>query len=163
MSNPNESSGSGPAATGCRVLLFRGRGIISALIRWQTRSVYSHAAILMPDGNIIESWQGEGVRTKKLTDWSNIDQFEVVGMTREQWIYAIEFARLQIGRGYDYLGVIRFVSRKSLPANKRWFCSELVFAALKQVGVSLLERIDAGEVSPGLLANSPLLKEVPRG
>lgn len=162
MSNPNESSGSGPAATGCRVLLFRGRGIISALIRWQTRSVYSHAALLMPDGKIIESWQGEGVRTKQLTDWSNIDQFEVVGMTSEQWIDAIEFARLQIGRGYDYLGVIRFISRRSMPANGRWFCSELVFMALRVAGVDLLARIEAGEVSPGVLALSPLLKEVPR-
>jgi hypothetical protein len=101
------------------VLLFRGKGVISTLIRWQTRGEYSHAALLMPDGMIVESWQGAGVRVTSLSDWSHID-------------------------------------RLSIP-NARWFCSELVFAALAHAGVHLFARIEPWAVSPGLLAISPLL------
>lgn len=142
------------------VLLFRGRGILSSLIRWQTRSAYSHAALHLGSGRIIESWQGAGVRVASLNDWSNVTQFRVRGMTGEQWQRALTFAHYEIGAGYDYLGVIRFVSRRRLPLNERWFCSELVFASLKFGGVRLLERTEAAEVSPGMLALSPLLEEV---
>lgn len=142
------------------VLLFRGRGILSSLIRWQTRSAYSHAALHLGSGRIIESWQGAGVRVASLNDWSNVTQFRVRGMTGEQWKRALRFADYEIGAGYDYLGVIRFVSRRRLPLNERWFCSELVFAALEAAGVRLLERTEAAEVSPGMLALSPLLEEV---
>jgi uncharacterized protein YycO len=143
------------------ILLFRGRGILSTLIRWQSRGKYSHAAILLPNGRIVESWQGSGVRIKKLKDWRDIDAFAVPGMTTAQWDDAIEFAIGQVGKGYDYLGVLRFVSRRPSPENERWFCSELVFDALRHAGVDLFERIEGWAVSPGLLEISPRLEPVP--
>lgn len=144
-------------ALGCRILLFKGRGIVSTLIRWQTRSEYSHAAILLPDGTIIEAWQGAGVRRKIISDWTDVDSFMVTAMTPAQWASAIDFAAQQIGKGYDYKGVIRFLSRQSLKLDSRWFCSELVFAALERAGVAVLSRVDASEVSPAMLSLSPLL------
>lgn len=141
----------------CRVLLFRGRGAISTVVRWQTRSVYSHAALLLPDGRILESWQGSGVRIRELSDWSGIDRFRVAGITASQWGRAISFAEDQVGSGYDYISVLRFVSRRNAPENGRWFCSELVAAALQVAGVQLLARVDPAEVSPAMLSWSPLL------
>lgn len=143
------------------ILLFRGRGAVSALIRWQTRSVYSHAAILMPDGRIVEAWQGAGVRTTTLSDWQGIDRFAVPSLTDAQWRAASTFALRQVGQGYDYAGVARFLSRRDTPENGRWFCSELVFAAIQHAGLNLLERIPPAEVSPGHLALSPLLVPAP--
>jgi uncharacterized protein YycO len=139
------------------VLLFRGRGIISTLIRWQSRSPYSHAALLMPDGRIVESWQGDGVRVKTITDWTDIEVYYVQGMTDIQWEIALDFAMELVGSGYDYKAVMRFISRRPAADNERWFCSELVFAALEAAGVPLLARISAAAVSPGMLALSPLL------
>jgi uncharacterized protein YycO len=132
--------------------------LVSALIRWQTRGRYSHAAIRMRDGRIVESWQGAGVRTKWVKDWSGIDAYVVPGATDGQWDRAIGFALGQIGRGYDWWAIVRFVSRRAMPANDRWFCSELVFAALAAGGVRLLERVEASAVSPGTLAWSPGLE-----
>lgn len=139
------------------VLLFRGRGIISTLIRWQSRSQYSHAALLMPDGRIVESWQGAGVRTKPVTDWTDIEAYDVAGMSDHQWDLALDFAMELEGHGYDYRAVLRFVSRRPAADNERWFCSELVFAALQSAGVDLLSRISAAAVSPGMLSLSPRL------
>lgn len=143
---------------GPKLLLFHGRGLISATIRWQTRSSFSHAALLCPDGHtIIEAWQGAGVREKEIDDWDGVSAFNVTGMMPEHWAGALAFARAQVGKGYDYLGVLRFVSRGIRDDGQRWFCSELVFAALESVGVRLLHRIEARAVSPGLIAISPLL------
>lgn len=144
------------------ILLFKGRGIISTLIRWQTRSPYSHAAILLPDGSIVESWQGKGVRETELTDWRNIDVFYVPSATQEQWFNILFFMNSRIGKGYDYWGVIRFITRTNMPPNDKWFCSEIVFEAFKEAGINLLERIDPWEVSPGLLSLSPLLVPEPQ-
>lgn len=143
------------------ILLFRGQGVISALIRWQTRGAVSHAAILLPDGRVLEAWQGDGVRIKTLESWKDVEAYEIEGATELQWADAIQFAELQVGRGYDYLGIIRFISRKYLPENDRWFCSELVYKAFEVAGIKLFERINASEVSPGLLRVSPKLKPIP--
>ena len=100
-----------------------------------------------------------GVRVKKPTRWKDIDKFDVPDMTDDQWDAAIGFAKAQVGKGYDYWAIARFISRRHLPANNKWFCSELVFSAIKSVGVSLLERIYCDEVSPGVLSHSPMLKK----
>jgi uncharacterized protein YycO len=142
------------------VLLFRGRGLASTLIRWQTRSPYSHAALRLPDGRIIESWQTAGVRIQTLADWQGIDIFAVRGMGPSHWYVALNYATAQIGFSYDWLSVARFVTRRRTGADHRWFCSELVFASLAYAGVRLLERIDPAAVSPGHLALSPLLVQL---
>lgn len=143
-----------------RILLFRGRGCVSAAIRWQTRSEYSHAAILLPCGRIIESWQGAGVRLKWMRDWVGVDSFGVHGMTDEQWMRAVSFARGQIGKKYDYRGVCRFLSRRKVPKDDRWFCSELVAKALEVGGVKLFRDLDSTEVSPGMIARSIMTYDI---
>lgn len=139
------------------VLLYHEHGLIDSLIRWQTRSIYSHAALATDEGTIIESVPGAGVRERERTDRDNTaaDAFEVRGMGPADWAKAINFARKEIGCGYDYLGVARFISRREDSDNNRWFCSELVFAALHEAGFSVLQRIAAWAVSPGLLSLSP--------
>jgi len=149
-----------------KVLLFKGRGFMSAAIRWQSRSIYSHAAIQLRDGSIIESWQGDGVRQKLLTDWKGIDAFDIVnapniGIELDE-DGCEEFLRAQIGKDYDYSSVLRFVSRRKGGNPNRWFCSELVFSALGYAGVDLFERCDPWRVSPGMLVYSPFLSRAQR-
>ena len=146
-----------------RVLLFHGRGLISTLIRWQTRSQYSHAAIQLNDGSIIEAWQGAGVR--KLPGFTRgtegIDAFEITAPYNHLAVLEFLDSVLVDNDGYDYFGVLRFVSRRRARDNKKWFCSELVFAAIQAGGLNLFERTQPWEVSPGLLARSPYLRPVP--
>lgn len=142
-----------------KILLFRGRGVLSQLIRWQQRTEFSHAAVLLYDLEIIEAWQGKGVQRKKLTSLENIMVLECPGMTQQQEFDVYSFLMSQAGCGYDYLGVLRFVSRRRNTTNSEWFCSELVYAAFLSAGIQLLARSEPWEVSPGLLARSPLLVE----
>jgi len=145
--------------TGHRILLFHGRGLISALIRWQTRGQFSHAAILCPNGDVLESWQGTGVRETRVSPGNGVTRFRVPYATAAQWAQVETFCRMEIGRKYDYLAIARFVSRRHMGENDRWFCSELVFSAFVFAGIRLLSRIDASQVSPQLLSLSPMLTE----
>ena len=144
----------------CRIALFKGGWHpLSVAIRWQTDSQYSHAALLFGDFYLIEAWASPGVRTRALKPGEDVDIFEVAGCDDEASSVIWEFAQAQVGKGYDWLGVLRFISRNRLPENDRWFCSELVFEAFKKAEINLLERTESWRVSPGMLSLSPLLKK----
>jgi uncharacterized protein YycO len=142
-----------------KILLFKGRGIVSKLIRWQTNGKYSHVALQRPDGRIIEAWHKPAkVRLRsRLDDWSNVEAYEVQGATVEQLEAAVAWAEAQIGKKYDFGGVMRFVTRWRKDQDDKWFCSELVFQAFREAGINLLERVQCSQVSPTVLSFSPLL------
>lgn len=141
------------------VVLFRGTSLLSKAIRWQTRSVYSHAALLCPDGHLIHALADRGVvrEPAPFGPDDTCDVFNVPSMTSKQWEAAARFAAAQVGKGYDWWGVIRFVARDRLPDSPNYFCSELVFEALAWAGRRVLERCEAYDVSPGMLGLSPCL------
>jgi len=141
-------------------------GLFGDLIRWQTRGKYSHASLWFPSVGVIESREGRGVQRLadlKLKKGERIDVFEVTGFTTDQALDVWNFASKQLGKSYDWPMVFGFVSRSTTEGQQtggKWFCSELVFAAVKAAGVELLRDCEAWEVSPALLSKSPLLKLV---
>ena len=142
------------------ILLYRGTSAIDRLIQWQTRSVYSHAAIWQPNGNIIESANGIGVRVRAVPKGISAEEADIfdVPATEAQWMRAIDFCHAELGCKYDWIGIARFITRRPGGDDNRWFCSELVAAAFVAAGLPLLERIQPWAISPGLLAVSPLLR-----
>ena len=140
--------------------LHRGTSLISRLIQWQTRSPYSHASLSLADNEIYESREGHGVRClSALPAGERIDQFDFphsddAARCLRPWLIS------QLGKPYDWTMVLRFITREqySREAKGHWFCSELVYAALRKIGIELLARCEPWEVSPGLLSRSPLLK-----
>jgi uncharacterized protein YycO len=148
-----------------RLALYRGISPLSLLIRWQTRGPYSHAAFVLPSGSVIEAWPG-GVQEnpdlgKAHTAGTVVDLFDFPrSFSPEMAQKVLELARREVGSGYDYLGVLQFISRRRGAHNERWFCSELVFEMLQRVGISLLARVEPWQVSPSMLALSPLLTHV---
>jgi uncharacterized protein YycO len=137
-----------------KIILFKGRGLFSKLIQWKTNSQYSHAAILLPDGEtIIESWQGAGVRKKKMTDWEDTETFNVdYDPFYTQMI--INFLETQKGKDYDYLGALGIALNKNIHNKNKFFCFKLVFAAFQYIGVNLLERTEPHECTGNLLYRS---------
>ena len=149
-----------PDTTCGRVLLFTGGDPIASIVKWQSRSHYSHAALLIPGTNrVIESYPFYGVRERELRvkDWERIHAYEVPGMTPRMWDAACAFAENQIGSSYDWRSVLKFVTRTPAKENGKWFCSELVFKALE---VSYLRplQMKAEYVNPGHLPASPYLR-----
>lgn len=144
--------------------------MMSKSIRWQTRSKYSHAALMlsqdymMPNGKkykagtVWESWQPNGVR-KVTGPWDDHDPktlVDVYGIKGNlDIVKMIRFLDRQIGMKYDFSSVFRFVSRRDTQDNHKWFCSELALAAFSKGGVDLLH-IPPSHCAPGHLAWSPL-------
>ena len=140
-----------------------GTGVVSRLIRWQQRTDVSHISLLDNGDSLIEAREFHGVvQNRTLQDARNeqrVDVLEVL-VTPEQRDRAITWAKAQIGKRYDYLSIIRFVTRKAnRKDNGKWFCSELAFVAALKAGVALLQRINPAEVSPGHFVISPYLHE----
>lgn len=154
--------------------LHRSGGFVAKLIRWQTRGKYVHASVILhhetPTLLRIESMQGSGVRMLPVPkhEDSDVDYFRVEA-TKEQERKVLEFLTSQLGQDYDYKMVLRFVPTlldlfwtkrrvtESRSSKRKWFCSELVFAAYQHAGISLLRETEPFEVSPDLLSRSPLL------
>lgn len=145
-----------------RLLFFRGTSWVSEAIKGFHRGDYSHVGLLTPQGSIIESWYKGGVQENLLahaphTPGTVVDVYRV----REELVY-IDHGRLlgwlrgEVGKGYDWKGVVRFLFRSSRDDKKRWFCSELIAAAFVDQGRPLLFT-EAHLVSPSVLAWSPLL------
>ena len=142
-----------------QVLLFRGTELISKLIAWQTRGPYCHAALLLPDGRQIEAWSdGVDIRPGFVSHGCQVDRFTVEATDAQ--IYAIVAAAIkEVGCKYDWYGDFCFVTRMHPPrSDKRWFCSELVYAMLQEAGIELFRATAAYEVSPSMLGRSPLFK-----
>jgi len=153
------------------ILLFRGRGILSIIIRAITRSPYSHAGLVyLFEGRVycIEA-VGAGVRIILLSELlkrydGGIDYFEVQ-LSTEHRKSAVSFCFQQLGKIYDKPALVRFFvallfdRRAVSPQDERWFCSELVAASYASQGSALVEAQDA-YTSPSDIAMSPRVKLV---
>jgi uncharacterized protein YycO len=146
-----------------RILLYRGKGPISAAIRYCSDGKYSHIAMLFDDMTLCEirPFQRVNCRTLDPAELSSpdVDVFYVEASLEQEDVMR-EFLGRQIGKKYDYLAILGFVVHASVQGRKaygRWICSELVFCAFRKAGIYLLERVDAWRVSPNMIGRSPLL------
>jgi hypothetical protein len=149
------------------IVLFQGTGPIGAAIRWQTRGKYSHAGWLCRDGSIIEAWHQGGVLHSDSPfvlhgEGAKFDVYSVHGITSEQSRKVEAFLHEQVGSGYDFVGVLRFLSHVNRNNYKRWFCSELVAEACEEAHLPLL-MTEAWRISPTALSWSTELHPVSMG
>lgn len=146
-----------------KIALYKGTGLIEKAILWFCRGGYSHAAIVLNDGSIVEAYPFKGVRHRKCIEDQMkkciVDVYEIP-TTLEQDEIIENFLSLQIGKKYDWIAILGFVLHKTKTGRKqyaKWICSELVFATLRKANVLLLERIEAWEVSPTLLSYNTMM------
>ncbi len=162
-----------------KIALYHGKSLISRLIRWQTRSPYSHAAFLLDNGGVIEAWAPIVREINPLpprnslvehhpslpalsaqhTPGTRVDIFRFTTPLKRDENRMLEFlARRDVGTPYDYRGIFRFLTREPGGTKHRLFCSEMVFARCAQIGRPLLDRTEAWRVPPDWLARSPHLE-----
>lgn len=146
-----------------KILGYKGKGLISRLIQFQTRSPYSHVAIELDDGSVVEAWHRGGVAHSE--NWmtlhkpgTEVDVFDLNygGLCNFNKEAAAEWALKQVGKAYDFVSVMRFLSRRTAPANDKFFCSELVESAIRAGGGKLLNG-NPSEHSPRDTLMSPCL------
>lgn len=94
----------------------------SLLIRLFTRSRYSHVAIVIDKGMVLEATAKDGVTLCLLSDFKRrYSQIEFATIDGD-----FEVGMKQLGKKYDWLSVVGIFFRKNWNNNNRWFCSELI-------------------------------------
>lgn len=98
--------------------------------RWSHCGVVDHAR-----GVVIEALMFRGVVETPFAHWQlKYPSFEVVEIDCPAPVAALHFARSQVGKGYDYLGALGVPWRSPWHHAERWYCSELIEAALSEGG-----------------------------
>lgn len=147
------------------IAAYKGISLISRLIRFRTWSEYSHIAeINEKTGEVIEAWHKGGVVRRSdyhegHTPGTVIELFDVdTTKVRKRCVWVD--LTCEIGKDYDFDGILGFIIRRTRHNTEKWFCSELVFAKYQQRGINLLARVKPHKVSPGLLVMSPRLNYI---
>jgi uncharacterized protein YycO len=148
-----------------RILLYRGWSFVDTLIRWQTWGRVAHAALYFPQfGDVIYESVLHGVTRRAWTnDDAKAEQYIVTQSPwgAPNWSRAVEFLDKQVGKPYDIKGLFQFLARSGDDNPRAWFCSDLVFEAVRHAGVLLVARVPRCKVSPEQIRRSPLLLPYP--
>lgn len=132
------------------VVFTRRHHIGSVLLRAALWSAWSHCALVDGD-QVIEAAAGAGVRVRPLADMlRESSAHEIVLIPADDPAAVIAAARSQIGKPYDWAGVIGIGFRRNWHDASRWFCSELVAWSFAEAG-SPRFRIGAHRLSPPFL------------
>lgn len=98
----------------------------------------THAEALMPDGTLLGAHADGGVQARA-HDYDagsfTRDMFVQIPATPEQADSFHAFMRSQIGKSYDFIAIASIVIERDWQDTDRWFCSELVAAALSHCGI----------------------------
>lgn len=135
------------------LIFSRGDDWISRLIRFFTRSRFSHVALVSPDGTtVIESTgltRPDGVQQTPLDVWqARHPGFELRAAhhPNPESVWAI--ACSQMGKPYDNSYIWGWLLHRNWQAPDRWACHELIFWSAYQTGFPLLDMRDAGWLTP---------------
>lgn len=131
------------------------RGLASAAIRTFTWSQYSHVDFVLPDGRLLGARMNGGVqiRPKDYEKFTAVKRYQVDAPES-----VLDFAYSQIGKPYDWRGILNFGLHRDWRESDCWFCSELVLWCFDQAGHPLLNpAVDVRRLTPRDNTLSPLL------
>ena len=112
-----------------QLALYKGKGnFYDVLVRAATLSKYSHVELVINGVCYTSSPRDNGVRSKVIDLHSgNWDVYPIEGDAQ----YALDFFEKEMGKPYDWLGAIKSVVPFFPNRKEKWFCSEIVAAALQ--------------------------------
>lgn len=144
------------------ILGYQGKSLVSRAIRWQTRSPYSHVAVEDDDGKVYEAWHKGGVRCvdhykQGHTKGTQVDQYALIKDYDKAKVRSFLYS--QVGKGYDFKSVFRFLTRRDVRLDDSWFCAEHVGAAFAEGGL-LLQTCRFSYLTPRDICMSPHLSFV---
>jgi len=141
-----------------RIYFHRGKGFWAAMIRWFTRSKYSHVSIAFGDEVVYEARPGKGVVKGPLTSNEGVTPF-IFKTGNYIDVYAVRtFCESQLGTPYDYWSIVCFlIGIKPRRSKAKYNCSEFTADACATGGQNLQERVESFKLSPDNLSWSASL------
>ena len=142
-----------------KFIFFEGISWSSRIIRWFTRSKFSHVGLYLSDYHILEVYHYDPVEIWKL-EWldNNLWEHKIgtkyviieLEVTEEQYDKIYNFIkRLVVSKTkYDWKSVFKFVFKSKPKANDKYFCSEGCMNALKKAFPDRFNDINPATISP---------------
>lgn len=158
------------------IVLFRGRSAVSRMIRWLTRSPYSHAGVVgWWNGRLmVLEAVGKGVSTSRLSFvvaaysghcelWTSVDD-------RLDRPRVVEEAQLVLGHHYSKKKIVANLLRMIFGRRSKevdgdgppdgFVCSELVSRVWRRAGIDLIPGVPDRFTKPGDIARSAHVRKV---
>lgn len=136
-----------------KIAFYKGKGnTFDTLTRLWTKSKYSHVELIDSHNNWITSSPRDGGVVKRSVDFhhNNWDVFEINIDEKE----VMNFFNEELGKKYDWLGIFfSQIIKLNIHNKSRWFCSEIIHAALIVGGMSKLHFKASNKYNPGSLFN----------
>lgn len=132
-------------------------GIEDNIVRWVTRSRWTHCEIVLPNNKgFISSYVPQGVAIMPLDyckpNYQATGTVECDDTTTEK---ILTWANSKIKTPYDYWAIAGDLFGTNWTSKKAFDCSAFCFTAFKQAGIMLLDLPYVKWVNPGQLASSP--------
>lgn len=110
-------------------------------------SAWSHCAII--DGDyVLEASATHGVHRRLLSDLiADSSKWEIVEIPTPDPDAVLRAAYSQLGKPYDWFGVLGIGFKRKWQSNGAWFCSEFVAGAFNLAGQPLF-RVNAWRITP---------------
>ena len=148
-----------------------GRGPVSWAIKLRTRSIFSHVGLLVRLSEVgvervflLHSTAKTGVVLVPVSRYLGTVQGQAyliplrhaeIATTKPVYQeYLLSYAFQQLGRSYDFQGILRFLVPFFPEAKAEFFCSELAAGAYKAAGL-----LDRTFLDPGTLIKTGLFQE----
>jgi len=156
------------------LLLFRRESGISKVIRWLTKSEYSHVAVCVsPEMNLVIEATAGLVRAADIRSFEEgvYDIYRPKHGEKYNQDEVLSFLVSKLNYKYDYAGVIYLGFLKLLRLKKTantfqkdrdHFCSELVAEAFMAGGLRLVPFMAASVISPADISKSTKLERIKR-
>jgi uncharacterized protein YycO len=144
------------------ILLYSGKGVFSALIKWRTWSHISHAEIYVGNGTTWTSRDGKGSNFYPFSDAHLAVVMRPLPECQGDLVKGIAWAKQHCGKPYDFKGLMAFsVLRRKAYTEDKFFCSEAVIRFAREAGCELFNaEFRADDIYPGLLLTSPHLRTI---
>lgn len=144
------------------ILLYKGTSIISKIIRFITKSEYSHSAIVIDECHVAECNIWYSFRIRHISYVS--DSYDLYRCKEEYNKDKImEFIHNNIGSKYDYREILRCLGFKIKDDKNKLICSESVYDCFKYAGCDLLPYNEDGITTPSDISKSKLLEKINKG
>lgn len=125
----------------------RGQDFIANLLKLVTLGEFSHCAIQIGD-YLYEATFSRGVSRTTIEEFNlRYPDRELVAVYGADEEAALAWLEEQVGKDYDYTALTALPFRGSWQDESKWFCSELVAAALKKAKAIRI-RVEVGRVTP---------------
>lgn len=130
-------------------LLFSTNDMIgSRLIRAATFSEWSHVDVITRQGTLVGALATHGVIEYPLRDRLAVATRMQIRLIDGDADQAIAYARGQVGKAYDWIGLLGLEVGRDWQCDDKWFCSELAASAAVKAGNRAIDT-DLFRITPG--------------